>query len=102
MPREAHLFDLTDRQPPEYRPLAPIIIKGAEIEAEVERLARADMVSNRRTAVVHPGLIGNLALMPACTVSVNVLLPGESTAPHRHNSSVVNFCLRGSGSSLIA
>jgi gentisate 1,2-dioxygenase len=102
MPGEAHLFDLTDRQAPEYRPLAPIIIKGAEIEAEIDRLAKAEMTANRRTVVVHPGLVDNLALMPACTVSVNVLLPGESTAPHRHNSSVVNFCLRGSGSSLIA
>jgi gentisate 1,2-dioxygenase len=102
MPGEAHLLDLTDRHVPEYRPLAPIIVKGAEIEAEVDRLAKVEMASRRRSVVVHPGLVGNRALMPACTVSVNVLLPGESTVAHRHNSSVVNYCLRGSGSSLIA
>jgi gentisate 1,2-dioxygenase len=39
--------------------------------------------------------------MPACTVSINVLLPGERTVPHRHNSSVVNFGVRGSGTSIV-
>lgn len=102
MSQEAHLLDLTDRETPEYRPLAPIIVRGAEIEAEVERLAAQAMRDRRRTVIVHPGLFGNRALMPACTVSLNVLLPGERTTPHRHNSSVVNFALRGGGRSLIA
>ena len=102
MAGEAHLIDLTDREAPEYRPLAPIIIRGEEIEAEIQRLAREPMHGHRRSVVVHPGLVANNGLMPACTVSVNVLLPGESTTPHRHNSSVVNFALRGGGTSLIA
>jgi gentisate 1,2-dioxygenase len=101
MAGEAHLIDLTDREPPEYRPLAPIIIRGAEIEAEIERLAGEPMRDRRRTVVVHPGLVGSQGLMPPCTVSVNVLLPGERTTPHRHNSSVVNFALRGGGTSVI-
>jgi gentisate 1,2-dioxygenase len=50
---------------------------------------------------VHPALVDSFGLMPSCTVSINVLLPGERTAAHRHNSSVVNFCLRGSGRSIV-
>ena len=31
-----------------------------------------------------------------------MLLPGESTAPIRHNSSQVNFCIAGSGTANVA
>lgn len=102
MSTETYLLDMTDRQPVEYQGLAPVRITGEEIEAEIARLAEAEMREHRRTAIVHPGLVDGFGLMPSCTVSINVLLPGERTAPHRHNSSVVNFCLRGSGGSIIA
>jgi gentisate 1,2-dioxygenase len=102
MPGEARLLDMTDRTAPDYRPLAPIIVRRSEIEAEIERLARTEMHERRRTVVVHPGLLDSVAFMPPCTVSINVLLPGERTTPHRHNSAVVNYALRGSGTSLIA
>lgn len=102
MPNEAFFFDQSDRAPVEYRPLQPVIIKGAEIEREIERLAALDVRRSRRSLVVHPGLLEGMGLMPSCTVSINVLMPGERTRPHRHNSSVVNFCMRGSGTSIIA
>ena len=102
MPGEAYLLDQSDRTPVEYRPLKPIIVRAEEIEREIDRLARSETVERRRSVVVHPGLIESFGLMPSCAVSINVLLPGESTEPHRHNSSVVNFCMRGGGTSMIA
>src|SRR4051812_12850505 len=102
MAHEAHLLDATDRPTVEHRPLAPVLITGEEIEAEIARLSTIETHDRRRAVVVHPGLVESFGLMPSCTVSINVLLPGERTAPHRHNSSVVNFALRGSGQAIIA
>lgn len=95
------LFDRSGRPDNAYRPLKPVLIKRAEIEREIERLSSGEFPGSRRTTVAHPGLRGNLGLYPACRMSINVLLPGEATKPHRHNSSVVNFCMRGAGTSLI-
>jgi gentisate 1,2-dioxygenase len=102
MSNQAYVIDQSGRQPIDYRPLAPVIITREEIDAEIERLAEGRFLGSRRSAIVHPGLVDGFGLMPAARVSLNVLKPGEKTAPHRHNSSVVNFCLRGGGKSLIA
>ena len=99
---DAYLLDQSDRPPVEHRPLKPITVKAATIEAEIARLAALPVAGTRRTVLVHPGLVEGFAFMPSCRVSLSVLLPGESTRVHRHNSSVVNFCLRGGGTSLIA
>lgn len=101
MNSQATLIDQSGRRTVEYRPLKPVIVRVDEIESEIERLAEGRFRGSRRTTVVHPGLIDGAGLMPACTFSINVLLPGERTLPHRHNSSVVNFGMRGSGTSLI-
>jgi gentisate 1,2-dioxygenase len=100
-PVKAVFVDQSGRRPNEYRPLKPLLIPKAEIDAEIERLAEQPFRGSRRVEIVNPALLGNGGLYPAVTVSINVLLPGERTQPHRHNSSVVNFGIQGSGKSII-
>jgi len=100
-PDPAVFIDRSGREAREYRPLNPVIVKGAEIETEIERLAAGAFRGSRRVVIAHPGLLDSSSLYPAVAVSINVLLPGERTLPHRHNSSVVNFGIRGSGKSII-
>ena len=95
------MIDQSGRPVEEYRPLKPTLVKRAQIEAEIERLSRGPFLGSRRTSIVHPALIPSRSLYPAVSVSLNVLLPGERTRPHRHNSSVVNFGVRGRGQSVI-
>jgi gentisate 1,2-dioxygenase len=79
----------------------PVIITGEQIAAEAQRLASLSRPANgRREAMfVHPraSAPGN-GLAPGIRVVLSVLKPGEETAPIRHNSTQVNFCIRGSGS----
>jgi gentisate 1,2-dioxygenase len=100
-PDPAVLIDRSGRPVTEYRPLKPLIVKSAEIDAEIERLCEGPFRGSRRTTIVHPALTGSRSLYPAVSVSINVLLPGERTNPHRHNSSVVNFPIRGRGTSIV-
>jgi gentisate 1,2-dioxygenase len=78
----------------------PVIITGEQIDAEVERLASLARPANgRREAMIsHPRASspGN-GLTPGIGVVLSVLKPGEATTPIRHNSTQVNFCIRGSG-----
>lgn len=100
-PENAVFLDYSGRPFVEYRPLQPVLVKGEQIEAEIERLCSGSFEGSRRSVIAHPGLLDSGSLYPACTVSLNVLLPGERTRPHRHNSAVVNFGLRGSGTSIV-
>jgi len=77
----------------------PLIIPKEAIDAEVARLAALPKPNNgvRRTLVVHPRDVQKLGLAPGIDVSIDVLLPGERTKPVRQNSSIVNFCIKGSG-----
>lgn len=100
-PDPALMLDRSGRAAHEYRPLKPVLIKRAQIEAEIERLSEGEFRGSRRVAIVHPALASSFSLYPAVSVSLNVLLPGERTKPHRHNSSVVNFGVRGRGTSII-
>ena len=78
----------------------PVVITGEQISAEAERLASLDRPANgrRETMILHPraAALGN-GLVPGIRVVLSVLKPGEETAPIRHNSTQVNFCIRGSG-----
>jgi len=78
----------------------PVIITGEQIDAEVERLALLARPANgrRETMISHPraSAPGN-GFTPGIGVVLSVLKPGEVTAPIRHNSTQVNFCIRGSG-----
>ncbi|HWP34066.1 MAG TPA: cupin domain-containing protein [Thermodesulfobacteriota bacterium] len=93
--------DYTDWMPPKPQLLEPVIIRRSELEAEIQRLADRPASRRRRVEITHSDLVGDGGLAPGTTVSLCVLKPGESTAPHRHNSSVVNFCIRGRGYSII-
>lgn len=82
----------------------PVIYRRDDIDAEVERLSSsaAPPGGRRESLLVHPRATEpGLGLAPGIRVSVSVLLPGESTAPMRHNSSQVNFCIAGGGLSVI-
>src|SRR5580700_9986467 len=82
-----------------------VIVPKEAIEAEVERLSALPRPANgrRRSLIVHPrSEPPGLGLAPGIQVSLDVLLPGESTAPIRHNSSQVNFCIAGAGSANVA
>jgi gentisate 1,2-dioxygenase len=100
-PVRAIFVDRSGRQPNDYRPLRPLLVGKADIEAEIERLTIGPFRGSRCAAIVNPALTGSFSFYPAVTISLNVLLPGERTRPHRHNSSVINFGIQGSGTSVI-
>jgi gentisate 1,2-dioxygenase len=100
-PVRALFVDQSGRRPDQYRGLKPVIISKQEIDAEIERLSIGPFRGSRRSQIVNPALQHSGSLYPAVSVSLNVLLPGERTVPHRHNASVVNFCMQGAGSSII-
>jgi gentisate 1,2-dioxygenase len=79
----------------------PVIITGEQTSQEAERLASLPRPANgrREATFIHPraSAPGN-GLAPGIRVVLSVLKPGEETAPIRHNSTQVNFCIGGSGS----
>lgn len=82
-----------------------IVITKEQIDAEIERLAAQSVPSDgvRRSLIVHPrSTAPGLGLAPGIRVALDVLLPGEKTTPVRHNSTLVNFCIRGGGSTTVA
>jgi gentisate 1,2-dioxygenase len=83
----------------------PVVIRAAEIEAQVARLASLPRPADGRRSswIVHPyAEEPGLGLAPGIRVSLDVLLPGERTAALRHNSSQVGFCIAGSGFATVA
>lgn len=81
----------------------PVIITREDIDAEVERLASLPRPDNgrRRTQFVHPAAERGGGLNPGVGVSLDVLKPGEETAPLRHNATEVNFCIAGGGAAIV-
>lgn len=99
-------MDRTGYTTPENEPWEPIIISKEEIDEEVGRLADVDRPENgrRQSLVVHPDwqkLGVGPGLQPGVRVTLEVLRPGEQTAPMRHNSTQVNFCIGGAGHSIV-
>jgi gentisate 1,2-dioxygenase len=81
-----------------------VIIPREAIEAEVERLASLPRpATGRRQSVIrHPRSDDTgRGLAPGIRVTLDVLLPGERTDPFRHNATEVNFCIRGSGRTIV-
>ena len=80
-----------------------IVIAKEELDAEVERLAKLGLPPNgrRRSLIVHPNAGVGSGLAPGIQVALEVLQPGERTRPIRHNSSQVNFCIRGRGRAVV-
>lgn len=84
---------------------APIVVTRREIDAEIERLASLPAPANgrRESLIVHPLAEANApGFAPGIQVKLSVLKPGEQSAAFRHNATEVNFCIRGSGSTLVA
>ena len=82
-----------------------LVISKEEIDAEIERLADLPEPDNgrRQSFFVHPRATEpGLGLAPGITLSLNVLKPGERTAPFRHNATEVNFCILGTGRTEVA
>src|SRR5712691_10981685 len=83
--------------------IPPVVIKKKDIDAEIERLASLPAPANgrRESLVVNPltGLGDGLNYSTA--VSISVLKPGETTRPIRHNASLIDFCIRGGGHTII-
>jgi len=82
-----------------------LVVPKEEIDLEIERLASIPRPADgrRRSLVVHPNATRpGLGLAPGIRVALEVLLPGEETAPIRHNSTQIGFCIRGSGNVSIA
>ena len=79
--------------------IPPIVVPKEAIEAEVERLSALPAPANGRrvSAIVNPLAGAGSAFAPGTAVSLSVLRPGEATRPIRHNSTQVNFCIRGGG-----
>lgn len=83
----------------------PVTITREQFEQEIERLASLPRPANGRRQVqfVHPSANPSTpGLNPGVRVTLDVLLPGEETAPIRHNSTQVNFCIRGQGMTIVA
>jgi gentisate 1,2-dioxygenase len=80
-----------------------VTIPREAIEAEIERLASIPAPANGRrvSKIANPRSGVGEGLAPGIEVSLSVLKPGERTAPIRHNSSQVNFSIRGGGESTI-
>jgi gentisate 1,2-dioxygenase len=79
--------------------IAPVVIPKEAIEAEVGRLASLPAPANGRrvSMIVNPNTGVGDGFTPGTAVTLSVLKPGEQTKPIRHNSSLVNFCIRGAG-----
>jgi gentisate 1,2-dioxygenase len=99
-----HFVDRTGVEEPKKIDLIPAVtILKEEIDLEVERLASLPVPANgRRIAKIANPLTGvGEGLAPGIDVSISVLKPGERTSPIRHNSSQVNFCIRGGGEATV-
>jgi len=83
--------------------ISPVVVKKEMIDAEIERLAGLPAPANgrRMSLVAHPETGVGDGLAPGIAVSVNALKPGEKTAPIRHNSFLVDFCVLGAGRTVI-
>jgi gentisate 1,2-dioxygenase len=84
----------------------PIVITKEQIDAEIQRLADQPRPANgrRQSMIVHPRwaeLGKGPGLTPGIRVTLEVLKPGEETAPIRHNSTQANFCILGEGTSIV-
>ena len=96
----ARFVDPSSVAPAEPRLWPAVVIPKQDLDAEVERLAALPRPANgRRTSlIVHPcAQEPGLGLAPGIRVALSVLAPGEGTAPIRHNSTLIDFCIRGGG-----
>jgi gentisate 1,2-dioxygenase len=80
-----------------------VVIPKERIDGEIERLASQTKPANgrRRSLIAHPRAGKGGGLAPGIQVALEVLKPGERTVVTRQNSTQVNFCIAGGGTSVI-
>ncbi|WP_438393134.1 cupin domain-containing protein [Caballeronia sp. DA-9] len=103
--RKALFVDQTSVRARDNHYWEPVVITREEIDAEIARLAALPRPADgrRQSLIVHPSAReGSPGLAPGIQVMMQVLLPGESTRPMRHNATEVNFCIRGAGTTTVA
>jgi gentisate 1,2-dioxygenase len=86
-------------------PWPALIVPRAAIDAEIGRLCDLKRQSGeyRAAEIVHPSSRGTvLGVSPALSVTIIVVLPGETIEIRRDNASRVEFCIRGAGAASIA
>lgn len=104
MDEQAYRFvDRTGKRKEPLKLIPPVIIRKKEIDEEIERLTNLSVPANgrRESLVVNPLTGKGDGLTYTTAVSISVLRPGESTKAVRHNASLVDFCIRGGGHTLI-
>jgi gentisate 1,2-dioxygenase len=104
MSGKAKFLDCTGASAPKLNLWPAVVISGEEIGAEIERLVSLSPPASGRRAslIVHPyAEEPGLGLAPGIRVALNVLKPGEQTQPIRHNSTQIDFCIRGSGRAVV-
>ena len=82
----------------------PVIVSGAQLRAAALQLAEGPMPESgrRELLIAHPmATEPGPGLAPGIEVRLSVLKPGEETTPKRHNATEVNFCIGGSGTTMI-
>jgi len=102
--RNPFFVDRTNAAPRPMNFWAPLVVSGATLEAEAARLAGLNLPhgSRRRSLIVHPSATEpGLGFAPGIEVSINLLMPGESTIRCRQNSSQVAMCVSGTGAALV-
>lgn len=101
--QEFAFVDRSGAAPKPVELISPVVVPKEAIEAEIERLAGLPTPPNgqRISSVVNPAAGEGDGFAPGIAVSISVLKPGEQTRPVRHNSSQVNFCIRGGGQAKI-
>ncbi|MBV8451320.1 MAG: AraC family ligand binding domain-containing protein [Deltaproteobacteria bacterium] len=102
--RKAEFRDCTGAAALELKLWPAVVIPKRDIEAEIERLAQLPAPANgrRMSLIVHPHATEpGLGLAPGIRVTLSVLKPGEQTKPIRHNSTQIDFCIRGGGTAIV-
>src|SRR5215470_12966360 len=102
---QAKLIDISGQAAAPLDLWEPVIVTREEIAREAERLADLPRPANgrRESLFVHPRATApGLGLAPGIRVTLSVLKPGERSEPVRQNATQVNFCIAGTGHSVVA
>jgi gentisate 1,2-dioxygenase len=83
--------------------ISPVVVPKEALDTEVDRLASLPRPANGRriSHIANPLTGAGHGFAPGIAVTISVLNPGERTTPIRHNSSHVNFCIRGGGEAIV-
>ena len=104
-PVSARFVDDLERPQPKAKPWPALLVKRAELEAQIERLGALPWPAGgrRRVLISHPDAPADApGFTPSVRVALEVLKPGERSTPVAHLGGVVGFCIRGTGQVRVA